>query len=301
MAKTNLLEELKKRPLLCDGAMGTQLFIRGLAAGACGELLNVERPEVVQEVHRAYRQAGCDLITTNTFGGSSAALKKHGLADQTAALNRSGADAAIRQASPDAWVLGDIGPFGEFLEPLGDMKAAELLEIFGEQAAALYGAGVDAIIIETMSDPTELEVAVKAAKRASGKPVIATYAFADGGGGSFRTMMGTPVKDAIARAIAAGADVVGANCGSSLSLSDYVNLAEQIVAAAGKTPVIVQPNAGSPMLLDGKLVYRAKPEDMGAAVPSLLKTGVRIIGGCCGTTPSHLRAMGEAMRRETAG
>lgn len=301
MAKANLLDELKKRPLLCDGAMGTQLFQRGLAPGSCGEMWNVDRAEVVQGVHRAYREAGCDLITTNTFGASSSALKKHGLDGRAALLNRAGAEVASREGGAGVWVLGDIGPFGDFLEPLGEMKAEDLIEVFREQAVALCSGGAEAIIVETMSDPAELELAVKAAKLAGDVPVIATYAFADGGGGSFRTMMGAPVRDAVARAIGAGADVVGANCGSSLSLEDYISLASQLVAAAGGRPVIVQPNAGSPALIDGKLVYRAGPEDMAAAVPTLLKTGVRIVGGCCGTTPEHIRAMAAAMRGRGTG
>jgi len=299
MAKTNLLDELKTRPLLCDGAMGTQLFARGLKAGECGELWNVDRPADIQAIHQAYRDAGCDLITTNTFGGSAACLKKAGLADRAAELNLAGARLARAAAGDHAYVLGDIGPFGDFLEPLGDMTASELLDIFFQQATNLYAGGADAIIIETMSDPAELEIAVSAAKKASPSPVIATYAFTDGGNRTFRTMMGTDVKDAISRAISAGADIVGANCGTSLGLPDYVHLAEQILAAAKGRPVMIQPNAGSPTLIDGKLIYRAKSDDMAATVPSFLKLGVRIVGGCCGTTPAHLQAMATALRPAT--
>jgi 5-methyltetrahydrofolate--homocysteine methyltransferase len=296
MAKAELLAELKKRSLLCDGAMGTQLMARGLPAGACGEQWNVEEPDAVESIHRAYREAGCELITTNTFGGCAPALKRHALDGRVEELNRAGAQAARRAAGENAWVLGDIGPFGDFLEPLGDMKANELLEIFAAQAAALYAGGCDAIIVETMQDPGELSIAVKAAKRVNAKPVISTYAFGDGGNKTFRTMMGTGVKEAISAAIDAGADVVGANCGSGLSLDDYLRLAEQLVSAAGATPVILQPNAGSPVMLDGKLVYRATPADMARIVQPLLQTGVKIVGGCCGTSPEHLRAMGRALR-----
>jgi methionine synthase I (cobalamin-dependent) len=261
----------------------------------------VDRPADVEAIHRAYRDAGCELITTNTFGGCSATLNRHGLADRVAELNRAGAQAVRRAVGDAAWVVGDIGPFGDFLAPWGDTSPGELLVIFRQQVEALCEGGCDAFIIETMSDPAEVAVAVQAAKEAGDRPVIATYAFTDGGNKSFRTMVGNDVKDAIARAVEAGADVVGANCGSSLGLDDYVNLAEQIVAAAQGRPVIVQPNAGSPTLVDGKLIYKARPEDMAAAVPRLLKTGVRIIGGCCGTTPKHLQAMGDAIRRATPG
>lgn len=297
MARANLLDELKRRVLLCDGAMGTQLMARGLAAGACGERWNVERPGDVEAIQRAYREAGCELITTNTFGGNGPALERHGLADRVEELNRAGAQVARKAAGEEAWVLGDVGPFGGFLEPLGEMKEEDLLEIFARQATALVAGGADAILVETMGDPGELAVAVRAAKQASGRPVIATYAFSNAGSKVFRTMMGTGVDEAVDRAIEAGADVVGANCGSSLGLVDYLHLAEQLVSAAEKTPVILQPNAGSPAMIDGKLVYRATPEEMGKLVGPLMEAGVRIIGGCCGTTPEHLRAMGEAVRR----
>lgn len=295
MKPTNLLAALSTGPLLCDGAMGTQLFARGLMPGTCGELWNVERPDAVEAIHRAYRQAGCDLITTNTFGASGPSLDKHSLADRVESLNRAGAQAAVRAAGPEGWVLGDIGPFGGFLEPVGDTKPEELLEIFQRQAAALYAGGADAIIVETMSDPEELAIAVKAAKAATPQPVIATYAFGKAGQG-FRTMMGAAVDTAIRQAIDAGADVVGANCGTSLSLEDYLVLAEQIRQAAGDTPVILQPNAGSPHMVEGKLVYPASPQEMANLVPALLKLGLRIIGGCCGTSPDHLRAMAGAMK-----
>jgi 5-methyltetrahydrofolate--homocysteine methyltransferase len=323
---------------------GTQLIARGLQPGVCGETWNLERPEAVESIHRAYRQAGCDLVTTNTFGANSTNLERHGLAAQTAVFNLAGAQTARRAADgaiegleasrvsglasrggglpinrltdspinqstiPGGWVLGDIGPFGGFLEPLGDMTPGVLLEVFRGQAQALRDGGADAIIIETMVDPAELSIAVKAAKTVANWPVIATYAFNrdqgnSGGGGKlrgFRTVMGTSVQDAMAAAIDAGADVVGANCGTSLSLEDYLRLAEQLVAAAGpsKTPVILQPNAGSPQMIDGKLVHSATPADMAGLVKPLLGIGVRIIGGCCGTSPEHLRAMAGKMPRK---
>jgi len=157
--------------------------------------------------------------------------------------------------------------------------------------AALAEGGADAILIETMSDPAEAEVALSAARDFAGLPAIATFAFQKTRDGKFRTMMGTEAAEAVSRAVAAGADIVGANCGTELSLADYVDLARELVRAAGKNPVIVQPNAGSPQLVDGQTVYRATPDEMAAMVPELLKAGVRIIGGCCGTSPAHLAAM----------
>ena len=296
MSRGSLIEELARRPLLCDGAMGTQLMARGLAAGSVGEQWNVERPDQVEDIHRCYREAGCELITTNTFGGSAPALGRHGLDGQVAEVNSAASRIARRAVGDTAWVLGDVGPFGGFLEPIGDMTPEELLRIFREQVAALYDGGADGVVIETMSDPAEVAVAIKAAKLAGPKAVIATYAFERGDGKTFRTMMGNSAADAARATIDAGADVVGANCGTSLGLEDYIRLAADLVKAAGKTPVILQPNAGSPRTDGGRLEYPASPEEMGQLVPQLLGVGVRIIGGCCGTTPDHLRAMGKALR-----
>lgn len=295
MPRTNLIQALSQSVLLCDGAMGTQLMAAGLPSGACGELWNVERPDAVAAIHRDYLDAGCDLIITNTFGGSSAALERHGLNRRARELNLAGARLARQAAGEQAWVLGDVGPFGGFLEPMGETTSDELLDMFTAQIEALLEGGADAIIIETMSDPQELAVAVQAVRKLTDKPVIASYAFSHSGG-VFRTMMGTCPADAIRLAIQAGADVVGANCGTSLSLDDYLRLADELLDAAGNRPVILQPNAGSPQSIGGKLRYPATPADMAAIVPQLVKLGVKIIGGCCGTTPQHLRAMSQALR-----
>jgi 5-methyltetrahydrofolate--homocysteine methyltransferase len=189
-------------------------------------------------------------------------------------------------------VLGDVGPCGEFLEPVGDISADDLRAAFQVQIAALAAGGADAILVETMSDPAEAVVGVEAAKAcAPHLPVIVTYAFQKTGAGEFRTMMGTSVAKAMQRATAAGAEIVGANCGTALNLDDYVELARQIVQAAGTAHVIVQPNAGSPRVENGRTVYDATPEQMAELASKLLAVGVRIIGGCCGTAPAHLTAM----------
>jgi 5-methyltetrahydrofolate--homocysteine methyltransferase len=291
MNTTPLLSELSRHPLVCDGAMGTQLLARGLTSGECGMLWNVNRPADVAGNHLAYRNAGCDLITTNSFGGSLFALEPHGLAGRGAELNCAAARVARAAAGDNGWVLGDVGPFGDFLEPVGDITADDLREVFQAQIAALIEGGVDAILVETMSDPAEAVVGIEAAKAcASNVPVIVTYAFQKTGS-EFRTMMGTSVTEAVQRATRAGAEIVGANCGTGLSLDDYVKLAEQLVEAAGKAMVIVQPNAGSPRIENGGTIYDATPEEMAATATRLLAAGVRIIGGCCGTTPTHLTAM----------
>ena len=239
-----LLDGLAQRPLCCDGAMGTQLLARGLPSDACGMLWNLERPGDVGAIHQAYRAGGSDLITTNSFGGSRFALARHGLAKRVAELNRAAAQVARAAAGDHGWVLGDVGPFGDFLEPLGDTTAEDLRAAFRAQIAALIEGGADAILVETMSDPSEAIVGIEAAKSCGTHvPVLVTYAFQKTAPGQFRTMMGTPAAEAVQRATAAGADIVGTNCGTSLTLDDYVELARQLVQAAGRVPVIVQPNA----------------------------------------------------------
>lgn len=299
MQRLPLLEQLSNRPLCCDGAMGTQLLARGMSSGECGMLWNVRRPDDVKAIHQAYRDAGCDLITTNSFGGTRFVLQNHSLADRVAELNNAAARVARSAAGESGWVLGDVGPFGDFLEPVGETSPDDLRAAFRDQIAALLDGGVDAILVETMSDPAEAVVGVEAAKLCSTDvPVVVTYAFQKIAPGDFRTMMGTLAAEAIRRATDVGAQIVGTNCGTGLSLDDYVELAQQLVAAAGKAAVIVQPNAGSPRTENGRTIYDATPEQMAQTAKRLLDSGVRIVGGCCGTTPEHLAAMSRAMHEE---
>jgi len=292
----SLLDALATRPLLGDGAMGTQLMEAGLAPGASGELWNLEQPDAIEAIHQRYRDAGSDLLTTNTFNGTRTALAKHGLEDRTVELNRAGAEAARKAAGEAAWVLADAGPCGDFLEPLGTMDPEQLLEIFSEQYSALRSGGADAALAETMTDPAEMAVAIRAAKAVADWPVVATFAF-DKAGEDYRTMMGADAAAAIGAAVNSGADVVGANCGTSLDLEDYLRLAERLIEAAEGRPVILQPNAGSPQLQGDRQVFPAKPEDMARLTSSLLDAGVKVVGGCCGTTPEHLAAMRQVIPR----
>ncbi|MBV8211903.1 MAG: homocysteine S-methyltransferase family protein [Verrucomicrobia bacterium] len=297
MAQNDLLTELATRPLCCDGAMGTQLLARGLKGGKCGMLWNVDRTSDVREIHEAYRSAGADLVTTNSFGGSRFTLDRHGLADRADELNRAAAEIARVPAGETGWVLGDVGPFGDFLQPLGETTPDQLRDIFRQQIEALLAGGADAILLETMSDPAEAVIGIEAAKACeTSVPAIVTYAFQKTASGSFRTMMGTTVDEAIQRAADSGAQIIGANCGTRLNLNDYVELAKQIVAVAGHAYVMIQPNAGRPHTEDGRTVYDATPEQMAMTTSQLLSSGVRIVGGCCGTTAEHLVAISRALK-----
>ena len=299
MAGINLRERIEQGVFVLDGAMGTQLFARGVHVGACNDYLNIQSPDVVCEVHRAYLEAGSDAVLTNTFGANRYSLGRHGLDAEVVAINQAGAEAARRAAGEGKYVLGDIGPSGDFLEPLGTLKAEELQEAFAEQARALVGGGVDGLVIETMTALDEVRIAIEAAKSAAGNlPVFASMSF-DKAGEDFRTMMGVDVESAVSQMVSSGADAVGFNCGTA-TLDEYVELAEKLVAAARSASdealVFAEPNAGKPELVNGEAAYRVSPEEFAAAAKRIHATGINIIGGCCGTSPEHIEAVVEALR-----
>jgi 5-methyltetrahydrofolate--homocysteine methyltransferase len=295
----HLLESLEQHPRLCDGAMTTQLMAAGLAGGECGALWNIDKPQTVEAVHRRYRDAGCELLTTNTFGASPLALEHYGLESRMSEINKAAARLARRALDGgDGWVLGSIGPTGRWIKPIGNLNPSAVYNSILAQAEALHRGGADAILLESMSDPSELAIAIKAARRVDSEwPILATYSFAlfDN---DFRTSLGSDVRTAVNAAIDAGADIVGAACGgSSLHLPDYTRLAVEIRHAAKTTPVIIRPNAGCPSDDHGRPHYNATPQDLANVTSFLLSLGVQIIGGCCGTTPDHLAAMASEMRR----
>ncbi len=291
MNSKNLMDELESRPLCGDGAMGTLLMERGMKGGSCGMAWNTERPDDLMAIHKAYHTAGSRLITTNSFGGSRFMLDGHGRGDDVRDLNMAAARVARAVAGDDAWVLGDVGPCGDFLEPVGELTEDELRDAFRDQIGALIEGGADAVLVETMSDPGEMACGIEAAHSCDPDiPIIATYAFQKTPGG-FRTMMGTSVEEAIRRALDAGAKIVGANCGSALDLDDYVALCGEIAAVAGSAKVIIQPNAGAPEQIDGRTVHPATPDQMAGTAGRLMDAGAHIIGGCCGTTPEHMAAI----------
>jgi 5-methyltetrahydrofolate--homocysteine methyltransferase len=223
-------------------------------------------------------------------------MARHGIQDRQQEINRAAARLAREIAGPGRWVLGDLGPCGDLLDPYGEIQPEALYQDFLDQSRALLEGGADALLVETMSDPAETAIGVRAAKAAGAPVVIATYAFQRSAKG-FKTMMGTDVATAVDAAIQAGAQIVGTNCGTSLSLADYLELARELVAAAKGVPVIVQPNAGSPTLVNGVATYNESAETMGQLAVDLIKAGVRIVGGCCGTEPKHIAAMRAAMDR----
>jgi len=294
MDRTGLKERIKQGLLLLDGAMGTELIARGARAATCADYLNVTSPDIVRDVHRSYFEAGSDAVITNTFGANSCALKRHGLADKAAQLNTAGAEIARQAAGDHKYVLGDIGPSGEFLTPLGNLKPEDLKAAFAEQAAGLAAGRVDGFIIETMAALDELTAAVEAVKSVRDDlPLLASMAF-ESGRDDFRTMMGVSVPQAVSHIAALGVDALGFNCGSA-SLDEYVRLAEKIAAAVNDSDldmlILAEPNAGKPELLDGQPVYRVAPADFADAAEKIRALGFNIVGGCCGTGPEHIRAL----------
>jgi 5-methyltetrahydrofolate--homocysteine methyltransferase len=289
--KTSLLTAMQQRPLLGDGAMGTELMHAGLEQGACGELWNLTAPEKVLSIQRRYAEAGSDCIITNTFGGSRIMLRRHGAADDVAGINRAAVEIA-REAfdGREGYVLGDIGPFGGLMEPYGDVTEAEVRDAFNEQAEALVSAGADAIIIETQTSLEEIALGIEAARRAGAECVIGSMAYdVTRDGTTFRTMMGIDPEQAAEAMEQFGADVVALNCGTGMDMTRARQAIERYRSAT-ELPLMAQPNAGQPRLVDLKVVYDESPGEMVRGLLPLLNVGVNIVGACCGSTPDHIRA-----------
>lgn len=291
-----LLEALRERPLLGDGAMGTQLMLAGLEQGNCGEEWNLTHPERVLAIQRRYAEAGSDCILTNTFGGSRLMLRRHGKADLARAVNQA-AVAVAREAfdGRPGFVIGDIGPFGGLLEPYGEFTEAEVREAFTEQAKALVDAGADAVIIETQTALEELLLGIEAAKDAGAPCVIGSLAYdVTLDGSTFRTMMGVDPERAAEFMQEHGVDIVALNCGTGMDMTRACTAVERYRAVT-ELPVMVQPNAGQPKLVNMKVTYDETPEQMAPGVAGLLRAGANIVGACCGSTPEHIRAFRAAM------
>ena len=291
-----LQDVIRRRPLLGDGAMGTQLMLAGLGQGNCGEAWNLTHPEKVLAIQRRYAEAGSDCILTNTFGGSRIMLHRHGHADKVAEINRAGV-AIARQAfgGRAGYVLGDIGPFGGLMEPYGDFTQAQVREAFQQQARALVDAGADAILIETQTSLEELTLGILAAKQAGAACVIGSMAYdVTLDGSTFRTMMGVDPERAAECMEQLGADIVALNCGTGMDMERARQAVVRYKRVTG-LPVMAQPNAGQPTLVEMKVIYDETPQQMVRGVTALLEAGVNILGACCGSSPDHIRAFRGAM------
>jgi len=294
--KSLLQDVIGQRTLLGDGAMGTQLMLAGLEQGNCGEEWNVVYPERVLAIQRSYVDAGSDCLITNTFGGSRIMLNRHGHADHVVEINKAGVSIA-REAFGEkgGYVLGDIGPFGGLLAPFGDFTEEQVRDAFDEQAAALVEGGADAIIIETQTSLEELQIGIEAAKKAGAPCIIGSMAYdVTLDGSTFRTMMGVDPERAAKFMEEHGAHIVALNCGTGMEMERALEAVKRYKSVT-RLPVMVQPNAGKPRLVNMKILYDESPEQMVKGVVPLLEAGASIIGACCGSTPDHIRAFRTAM------
>lgn len=280
-----------KGTLISDGAWGTMLQAKGLTSDDCPEEWNLSHAAEVQSVAAAYAQAGSDLVLSDTFGGSSVKLKKMGHAGKVAEYNQAGIRNSLAAAG-GAIVAGSVGPTGEFLEPLGDMTDAEMEAVFSEQIGAMIEAGARVICVETMTATEEAACAVRAAKALGPSvDVIATFTF-DPTPRGYKTMMGVGPQQVAEAMAAAGADVIGSNCGNGIDqMIEIVKEFRQYT----DMPLLIHANAGLPELIEGQTVFRQTPEDLAAKVSDLVAAGANIVGGCCGTTPAHIAAMKAAL------
>jgi 5-methyltetrahydrofolate--homocysteine methyltransferase len=275
--------------------MGTLMMAAGLRSGQAPETWNLTHPDRVEGVHRAYLRAGSDLILTNTFGGSPFRLKGQGLEDQVVEVNQTAARIARRateEENPEAMVAGSMGPSGEMMEPLGLLTPDAARRGFARQAEGLAGGGVDLLWIETMGDLQEVQAAVRGAREVTDLPLVATMSFDTGG----RTMMGVTPEEALAQLLSLGVVAVGANCGNGIHETEDV--IRRMAALDPQVPIVSKSNAGKPVWHGKTLSYDGTPELMAAHALRVRALGARLIGGCCGTTPEHLRAMGASLRKD---
>lgn len=295
--KRTLLEALRSgRILVSDGAWGTFLKAKGLQVGENPDRWSLDHPREVKAIAEAYFAAGADLVETNSFGANSLQLAHFGLAGQAGAINEAAARLsaeAAAEAGGEKWVIASVGPTGKLLL-MGDVTEAEMADSFREQVVALARGGADAICIETMSDIQEARLALRAVKEHTACTAIVTFTFSRTVQGDYRTMMGVSPEEAAAAMLADGADIVGTNCGNGSERMVEIVRAMRSVAAG--VPLLVHANAGLPAQVDGQDVFPETPAEMAAQVPRLVDAGASIIGGCCGTTPDHIRALRAAVQ-----
>ncbi|RJP75540.1 MAG: methionine synthase I, cobalamin-binding domain-containing protein [Candidatus Zixiibacteriota bacterium] len=280
-------------PLLFDGALGSRLIALGLEAGRPPEAWVLDRPEVIEQVHREYAAAGSEVLASVTFGANRLRLRKAGLEERLEEINLRAVDLARRAAGDDAWVGGDMGPTGEFFQPLGPLTPAAADDVFAEQAAVLARAGVDFFLLETHYDLQEALANVRACRRVAPQiPVAATLTFNRTPRGFF-TVMGDPAAEALTALFQAGCFLVGANC--TLEAAGMLDLARHLTAHLN-LPLLLQPNAGSPVVTPAGIVYPQPPDEFCRLVAAMIPLGVRAVGGCCGTDAEYLRRLREMLQ-----
>jgi 5-methyltetrahydrofolate--homocysteine methyltransferase len=288
-------ERLKEKgTLVSDGAWGTFIHQKGLRSDECPESWNLTRPGDIYDVALNYVQAGADMILTNSFGGSPFKLEPYGLKEKTYEVNKAAAEISRRAAGADVLVLGSVGPTGKILM-MGEVTEQELFEGFAEQTRGLVDGGADAILIETMSDPDEARIAIRAAKSVTDKEILCTFTFTLTPANEYRTMMGTTPAEAVEMLMQEGADVLGANCGNGTT--GMIEIVKQIREVNSRIPVLVHANAGTPVLRDGISVFPETPEEMSSQIGELIAAGANIVGGCCGTTPEHITRIIQVVRK----
>jgi len=280
-----------KKIYVIDGAMGTQIMKKGVAAGTCFEELNIKDPGMIESIHRSYIEAGADIVETNTFGGTRTKLSSYGLEDKFHKINFDGVRIAKKAAAGKAFVAASMGPCGHLMEPIGDFSFDSAYEEFAAQAKIFEEAGADLVSIETMSDLQEVRAALIAVKQNTSLPVIVHLTYAENG----KTITGTSPEVAIAVLMSLGADAIGANC--STGPKDMVSLARSLAKRSG-IPVSIMPNAGNPEIVDDETVYRMTPDKFASYAKKILSAGVKFIGGCCGTGPEHIRAVREIVSKD---
>jgi 5-methyltetrahydrofolate--homocysteine methyltransferase len=295
MARQKITEALKTgKVLISDGAWGTFLHKKGLQPGECPELWCIDRSDDVQDVAANYIQAGADMVETDSFGGSSFKLQHYGLEGRAAEINEAAARISRKAAGEDHWVIASIGPTGKMLVA-EEVTEEELYEAFKTQAVAFEKGGADAACIETMSDIQEACQAVKAVKENTKLEIICTFTFEKTPKGEYRTMMGADPVSAMNAVIEAGANIVGANCGNGIER--MVEIVKEMRAVNKEIPILVHANAGLPRKEGSAVVFPETPQDMAALAPKLAAAGANIIGGCCGTTPDHIKAIKESLSK----
>jgi 5-methyltetrahydrofolate--homocysteine methyltransferase len=291
-----LTEVLKTGKLLVsDGAWGTFLIEKGLKPGECPEQWNLDRPDDVYDIAQSYIDAGADMIETNSFGGSRFKLEQYGLFGKAFDINKAAAEISREAAGDKHFVLGSVGPTGKILM-MGDVTEDELYDAFKVQCMGLEAGGADAIVIETMSDLDEARIAIKAARENTECEVICTMTFNQTPDGSFYTLMGVSPAQMVSEMLAAGATIIGSNCGNGIR--QMIGIVKEIRTVNKDVPVFIQANAGAPIYQDGKTVFPESPVEMGEFIGALIDAGVNMVGGCCGTTPEHIRVISDIVKNK---